>query len=79
MGNVKDNLENIGGILDIVNSTYDTVDRGVETIDRIKSGSLSENFNVAARIEEKTRHMQFGYYILWSLMLVLTILIWIFL
>ena len=74
MGKVKKGLENVGGVLDILNDTYNTFDKGVNTIEGIKSGKVSENYKKARLIEERTQSMKRKFYIFWLAMIVITAL-----
>lgn len=78
MGKFKNGMDVFGGVLDIVNSAYGTVDKGVKTVDQIKSGNLNINFCRTRELEKKIRHMKQKFYILWVFMIVITVLFCIF-
>lgn len=75
MGKLKIGLENIGGVLDVVNNVYSTVDDGVNALEKIKS---KKSFNASTQIKKNIRHIKRIFYIIWTIMITITILIWFF-
>ena len=64
--------------MDILNDTYNTVDKGVNTIEEIKSGKLRKNINEIQLIEERIHSMKRKFYVLWLAMIVIMVLMFIF-
>lgn len=78
MGKLKNGFDNVGGILDIANSAYNTAEKGTETFNRIKAGEISKNSNEIENIEKKTRQMKIKFYFLWTVMIVVAVFIFLF-
>lgn len=75
MADVRNGIENIRGVLDIADRTFDSVDQGIEIVNGIKGGSIVTNYRKKEEIEKSNSSMKNKFYILWVLVIVVTILI----
>lgn len=75
MEDFKGKLENIKGIIGILDDACDSVTDGTEIIEGVKKGSIITNFKQVGEIRDATYRMKKKFYLLWTALIIVTVIL----